>query len=96
MGTLIEHKSFDIKIELPEITQGTLEEYETILAKTIGPLENIEITKLQGNIVRAAAQVEWLNGIAIDDVVNMKPSLVVWLSNKITEHINNAKKVPEE
>ena len=54
------------------------------------------MTKLQGNIVRAAAKMEWLSDITVDSIAKMRPALVVWLSSKITEHINNAKKIPEE
>lgn len=80
------HKGFGISFSLPaELLHKDIERYEDTLLSYFSeyPDDVNSIILNQGAIVKAAAQVGWLKEIDInapEDVAEMKPSLVKWLS----------------
>ena len=90
----IQHKSLGVAYELPELTQRMVEDYfKALRERTVEP-EEISAPEFAGDVVRTAADLEWLNGV--NEVGDLKPSITIWLSGKINDHVAEALAVPPE
>ena len=93
---LIEHKTYGISIEMPEILQGPLEEFEKSLDINATSEGSVQLAVFNGSIVRTAVKVGWLPGIDPDKIAGMKPGLVSFLTNKVVRAVQAAREIPPE
>ena len=91
----IKHKTYNLDFVLPEITQGTLEQFEKFLEKTIEEMGSVKLAVFNGGIVRAAIAAGWVD-ISLDEIPNMPPGKITYLSGKITKHVEAARQVAPE
>lgn len=92
--TQIVHKKLNVTAELKDFSQAQYETYHsTLLALTKG----IDTAaNSNGAVVRAAIKAEFLSGIAYEEVSNLKPAAVKWLTQKISEHVTEITTVPKD
>lgn len=81
--------------DFPEITQGQLEKYETLIAKKTENIQSIQLSVYSGAIVRSSIESGWLEG-NIDEVGLMEASDVSKKAFKIANYIKSIKQVPLE
>lgn len=95
--TLVKHKTYGFDFELPEITQGSLEQYEKALNSLTKDMGGIELAVFNGAVVRAAVKVGWLDGhINPDEIDNWKPGKTGYLTKQISAHVVEARKIDPE
>lgn len=94
----IVHKTLGVDIEMPEILQGQLEEFESIIQPDVVSVSegNAQLARFNGAVVRAAAQVGWLPGLNPDDIEKMKPAKVSFLATEISGALIQAREVPPQ
>lgn len=88
---------FGIKIDLPApFLQKHLEAYLEELKKlTKGvSLAFVPAGTLNGHIVRAAAALGWVKGVAPEKVPDTHPGHVKWAANEIALLVNEAQEIP--
>lgn len=91
----IKQEQLGIEYDLPDFRQRDIEAfYATLRELNDGKkLSNIEYN---GNVVRTAARLGWLKDTAEDDVGDMYPNAVNWLSGEISEAVTTAFDIPGE
>lgn len=94
----IVHKTLGIDIEMPEILQGQLEEFEVLLQPHVASVNDgsVQLATFNGAVVRSAAKVGWLPGISEDDVSRMKPNHITFIANEISRALIDAREVPPQ
>lgn len=94
----IVHKTLGVDVEMPEILQGQLEEFEAIIQPHVALVNegNAQLAKFNGAVVRAAVQVGWLPGLSEDDIAKMKPAKVSFLANEVSAALIQAREVPPQ
>ncbi len=90
----IQHKGLGVAYELPDLTQRMVEDYFKALRERTVEAKEISSPEFAGDVVRTAAALEWLDGLG--EVGDLKPSVTVWLSGKINDHVVEALEVPPE
>jgi len=91
----IEQEGLGVSYELPDFRQRDVEEFWNIRRELDGG-DRLSGTERNGNIVRAAARLGWLEGLKEKDVDDMRPNAVSWLANAIADAIAKAFEVPGE
>lgn len=91
---MIEHKKLKVKIDLADFSQSQYEEYHTkLLEHTKG---NASTAVASGAVVRAAIEAGFLKGIKLEDIPNMKPNAVSWITKKVHEHVVEVTTIPDD
>lgn len=94
----IQHKGLGIDIDMPEILQGKLEEFERETEAAISYVNEhgLQVAIFNGSLLRAAVKVGWLPGIEIDEIPNMPPAKVAFIASQITQALIDARDVPPQ
>ena len=93
----IEHEGLDLSFELPELTQGRMEDFYRERRKVLDAIEG-EPSGAEGNgaTVRVLARLGWLEGVEEDDVSDMRPAAVMFLSTEFLGIVQEAYAIPGE
>ena len=92
----ITHKGLGIDYELPEVTQGDMEDIEAELTVPTEEEGRIKISTFNGQLVRMGCKLGWLNGLKEDEIRGMKPAAIDYIAEHIALHINEARQIPLE
>lgn len=89
-----EHKKLKLQIELKDFSQAQYETYHTrLLEYTRG---NQSTAVASGGVVRAAIDAGFLLGVVKEEVPEMKPKAVSWITRKIHEHVLEITEIPDD
>ena len=92
----IQHKTYGYDFDLPEILQGALEIWEKeIEGITIG---DIRLNVFSGMVLRAGIKAGWIPAeiATLENVSQMNPGKVVFLSRRISEAVRQAREIPPD
>jgi len=91
----IEQEQLGISYDLPEFLQRDIEAFYATLRKLNGDGKQSHI-EYNGNVVRTAAKLGWLDGVEEKDVGGMPPYVVNWLSSELSTAVTAAFDIPGE
>lgn len=105
----VKHSKLGYNFTLPELTQRQLEEFENIFNPMVENVTGVKVAVFNGCLVKAAAQLEWIplplkedeekhsdERLKPDQVGDMNPGAVSFLSTRIGQYISEAREVPPE
>ena len=91
----IEQEQLGISYDLPEFLQRDIEAFYAMLRKLNGDGKRSNI-EYNGNVVRTAAKLGWLDGVEEKDVGGMRPNVVNWLASELSTAVSAAFDIPGE
>jgi len=94
----IQHKKLGIDIEMPEILQGALEDFEKEIHPAIEDInENgLLVAKFNSVLVRAACKVGWLPGFDVESIPTTQPATITFIANNVSEAVTKAREIPPQ
>lgn len=91
----IEQEQLGISYDLPEFLQRDIEAFYATMRELNGNKKQSHI-EFNGNLVRTAARLGWLEGITEDGVGDLHPYIVNWLQGEISTAVSAAFDIPGE
>jgi hypothetical protein len=93
----IENEALGIAYDLPELTQGRMEDFWLHRRNWLDRIEGEPSgAEVNGAIVRVLARLGWLEGVEETDVPEMKPAVVMFIAAEFSRIVAEAYAIPGE
>lgn len=93
---IIENEALGIAYDLPELTQGRMEDFYRERRRMLEDDDNVSGAEGNGATVRVLARLGWLEGLDEDDIPEMKPAVVFLIAVEFSRIVTEAYEIPGE